>query len=118
VESVACRSSVFRIIRCSVDGRDFSRFDVEVVNVVPFDLEGLFVFVDGDGEPDVAGFPERDGVPLVAEVEVGGFGGAVDAHGEAGLGVEGAGVEGGDDEGLRPGAGEFVGTEGDDVYGS
>jgi hypothetical protein len=53
---------------------------------------------------------------LVAEIEVRGFLGPVDAEREAGLGVEAAGVEGRDDEWLRPRACEVVGAEGDDVY--
>jgi hypothetical protein len=46
---------------------------------VPLELQRLVVFVDTDGEPDVAGFPKRDRVPLIAEVEVGGLFRAVDA---------------------------------------
>jgi hypothetical protein len=113
---LARRRRVLAVIRCALDGRDFARFDVQVIDVVPFDLEGFLGFVDFNGQPYVARFPERDGVPLVAEVEVRRFLGAVDAHREAGLRVEGARIEGGDDEGLGPGAGESVGAEGDDVY--
>jgi hypothetical protein len=115
VKRVARGGCIFGIVCCAADGCDFAGFDVEVVDVVPFDLEGFLSFVDFDGEPDVARFPKRDGVPLVAEVEVRRFLGAVDAHGEAGLGVEGASVQGGDDEGLGPGTRELVRAEGNYV---
>jgi hypothetical protein len=79
VECGAGGESVFAVVGCAVYGGDFTRLDVQVVDVVPLELQRLVVFVDTDGEPDVAGFPERDRVPLVAEVEVRGLFRAVDA---------------------------------------
>lgn len=71
---------------------------------MPFEVQRLLVVVDGERKPDISGLPDGAGIPLVAEVEVGSFPRAFDAEGEAGLGIEGAGVERGDDEGLGPGA--------------
>lgn len=111
----ARHSRITRIISRSIYGRDLACLDVQIVHVVPDCLDGFGVFVHDEGKPDVARLPEGDGIPLVAEVEVGRFLGAVDAQGEAGLGVVGAGVEGGDYGGLGPGATEIVGAEGYDV---
>ena len=79
-EGVARCCCVFGVVRFTLDGGYFAGFDVEVVDVVPFYLEGLARLVDGDGEPDVAGFPEGNGIPLVAQVEVGGSLGTVYAE--------------------------------------
>lgn len=103
------------VVVCALDRGVFSRFYVQVVDVVPVHIEGLGCVVDAHREPNIAGFPERVAVPLVAHVEVGGVLCAIDAHAHAGLGVKCACVEGGDNEGLRPGTFEVVGAEGYNV---
>lgn len=109
---------VVGVVGRAFNGSDDARLNVEVVDVVPFHVERLLFVVDDEGQPDVAALPEGVGVPLVAEVEIRRDLGPLDLEGEAGLGVVRAGVGVGDEEGLRPGAGERVGAEGDDVVGA
>ena len=58
LEGIAGRCRVFAVVGFPFDGGDFAGFDVEVVDIVPFYFERLFLLVDGDGEPDVARLPE------------------------------------------------------------
>jgi hypothetical protein len=104
VEGGAGGNRVFAVVGSAVYRSDFATGDVQVVDIVPLEREGFVILVDADGEPDIAGFPKRDGVPLVAEVKVCSCFGAVDAQREAGLRVEGAGAGWGNWKWLGPGA--------------
>lgn len=131
--------SYIRNTRKRVGGRSEAHpLHVEVVDVVPQDLDAAILVVDGEGEPDVAALPERVGVPLrhtrrsanvlfspfpltrvpclIAHVEVRRLAGAVDAPREARLAAKGAGVGRRDHERLGPGAAEAVGAEGHDIW--
>jgi hypothetical protein len=66
VECVAGGCGILAVVGCAIDSCDFSGPDVEIVDVVPFQLDGLLLLVDFERQPDVARLPEGDGVPLIS----------------------------------------------------
>lgn len=105
---------------------------IEVVDVVPENLNTLFLLVNFQRQPDVAALPERHAIPLyiiskhwtrlcqrdtylVSHVKVGRLLRTLDPPGETRLSAECAGVGWGDEEGLGPWATERVGAECNDI---
>lgn len=73
---------------------------VEVVNIVPNELEAALVLVDFDREPDVPALPEGQHIPLVTHIKVSRLLRTVYSPGETRLCTESASVGWGNEEGL------------------
>ena len=117
LEGAAGHSCVFAVVSLALDWLDLASLDVQVVDIVPLDLERLLGLVNFDWKPDVARLPKTDRVPLITEVEVGRLLRAVDAKRETRLRVVGTGVERSNDERLRPRSFKLVGTKRNDIVG-